>query len=205
MALTCNCRKPNGKHASACGVNRIPTPWGISQSQHRIADGINQVTTAGHGGMILSAKRQAAVTERFPNFQPWAGEPYYEEDCDVSIVVLTFPELFSDAELRAAVQTVRWAVKDDDETRVRWTPIDRWLDLTILGGQILAKVKDFEQKNAANWEVGGMSSSGGQPGWSVNFTRIGDGAKKRVMFTKYPEQQFYTESELGKLIAEYYS
>ncbi len=71
------------------------TPWGESDSVETVADGITVVTTASHGGMHLSPERHAAVKAKYPLFKTFAGGAWYEEDCDVAIVVATFPECFS--------------------------------------------------------------------------------------------------------------
>jgi len=74
------------------------SPWGAVQTQRTIADGIVQVSTASHGGIHLSPSRVAKVKEKFPNFVPFSGKfEWYEEDCDVAIVVATFPEYFAES------------------------------------------------------------------------------------------------------------
>ena len=63
------------------------TPWGASQSVVPLAEGIISVSTASHGGVKLSPERQRAM--------PWAlamNEPWYEEDCDWSLVYLAFED-----------------------------------------------------------------------------------------------------------------
>ena len=69
-------------------------PWGEIQHQDVIADGIDMIMTAGHGGILLSPTRHSVVKHKFPKFKTFAGGPWYEEDCDVVIVILTFPEVF---------------------------------------------------------------------------------------------------------------
>ena len=66
--------------------------WGPIHSADQLLPGIWHVTTASHGGIILSDERQAAMPEALR-----AASPSYEEDVDWALVHLGF-----DAEFRAA-------------------------------------------------------------------------------------------------------
>lgn len=78
------------------GMSNKNTPWGEAQSSDVIAEGIVFYSTAGHGGIELSPARQAVVDKKFPNFTPFCGKRcWYEEDCDVAVVAVCFPEHFS--------------------------------------------------------------------------------------------------------------
>lgn len=74
----------------------LPSPqpktsiWGAVISADQILAGIWHVSTASHGGIILSEARQAAIPETLRR-----DEPYYEEDVNWSLVYLAF-----EAELR---------------------------------------------------------------------------------------------------------
>lgn len=72
------------------------TPWGIADSMKIIAPGITWYSTPSHGGYHLSDERIKAMPPALRDFKPWAGEGWYEEDCDWCVVVLAFPEYFSD-------------------------------------------------------------------------------------------------------------
>ena len=64
------------------------TPWGPSQTTEKIADGITQVTTASHGGLLLSPER---VKQLPPDYKPWTGDKRWaEEDEDAQIVLQAF-------------------------------------------------------------------------------------------------------------------
>ncbi len=89
----------------------VHTPWGAAQTIDILADGIEIYMTAGHGGAKLSPERHKKVQERFPGFTTFAGGEWYEEDCDIALVVVTFPEFFSPA-MVAACQT---AIQNDKE------------------------------------------------------------------------------------------
>ena len=66
------------------------TPWGGSQMAVIYAEGVVSHSTAGHGGFHLSADRNAKVHLLLRKETPW-----YEEDCEWAIVVISFPELFT--------------------------------------------------------------------------------------------------------------
>ncbi len=70
------------------------TPWGYAQYTKRIAEGITEYGTAGHGGIKLSQARYNALPEEYKAHKTFAGGLWYEEDCDWVIVALAFPEEF---------------------------------------------------------------------------------------------------------------
>ncbi|WP_457578170.1 DUF7007 domain-containing protein [Ensifer adhaerens] len=78
------------------------TPWGQSQGATIYADGIVFHTTSGHGGLKLSAARNAKV---HPMLRADGG--FYEEDAAWAIVALTFPDLFTTYERKCADRTIR--------------------------------------------------------------------------------------------------
>jgi hypothetical protein len=73
--------------------------WGQPQGGWtRVAPGIYSCITASHGGYWLSPARLAAMPDAI-RAQSWNGtSPWFEEDCDVLLVVRAFPDLF-DAEM----------------------------------------------------------------------------------------------------------
>lgn len=78
----------------------IETPWGPSQSITEIAEGIDRIDTASHGGIRVSPERYKSMPVGLRAFAPWATSPphddshWYEEDSDVAIVVAAFPDYF---------------------------------------------------------------------------------------------------------------
>lgn len=64
----------------------MKTPWGKSQTEDRIVDGVTRVTTASHGGVKLDRRRNAAV---HPAWRQKGG--WYEEDVHICVVAYTFP------------------------------------------------------------------------------------------------------------------
>ena len=75
----------------AAPARRQPTetPWGPSQNEELIAEGIVFHSTSSHGGIHLDASRNACV------HAAWRAENgWYEEDVDWGIAAITFPSLF---------------------------------------------------------------------------------------------------------------
>jgi hypothetical protein len=81
------------------------TPWGVADFVKVLAPGVVMVCTPSHGGIWLSRERCDAMprelagvptfVERSVGRMPSAhGGRWYEEDCDVALVALAFPELF---------------------------------------------------------------------------------------------------------------
>ena len=80
----------------------IRTPWGNAQTAHVHAEGIIFYSTASHGGFLLAHVRNALIHPTWRNPDGW-----YEEDCEASKVIVTFPSLFSEKAVEAAHQTLK--------------------------------------------------------------------------------------------------
>jgi len=78
----------------------IHTPWGMSQSIETIAEGMEFISCAGHGGIRLSAALNSQVPDWLKSltFNRQGFNGWYEEDCDWCIPVILF-----------ARQAGRWA------------------------------------------------------------------------------------------------
>lgn len=82
---------------------RAETPWGVSDTKHKIADGITFYGTPSHGGFHISEGRFDSMPEPLKQFKTKYAPPlWYEEDCDWNIVVLAFPEYFSAEQFKTA-------------------------------------------------------------------------------------------------------
>jgi hypothetical protein len=67
------------------------TPWGISDSETEIAEGIREVSTPGHGGIWLSTERQAQLKILYPNIDNFTHDlRWWEEDCDWVVPYIVF-------------------------------------------------------------------------------------------------------------------
>lgn len=76
------------------------TPWGVAYEREELAPGIVEVRTGSHGGILLSAERQAQMPVHLG--LPSAA---YEEDCEWARVAVAFPEFFKD-EIAGALGTL---------------------------------------------------------------------------------------------------
>lgn len=85
----------------------MDTPWGQSQDVTDVADGVQFVSTAGHGGYRLSAARLARMPESLKTVTDfYKGGPWFEEDCEWARVAMAFPELFPADAQEAARSTL---------------------------------------------------------------------------------------------------
>jgi hypothetical protein len=72
------------------------TPWGVSQQVETIARGIHWVSTAGHGGLMISAGvadkvlSQQAIKVAHPG--RCGGYVAFEEDCSYAVAFYEHPE-----------------------------------------------------------------------------------------------------------------
>lgn len=80
------------------------TPWGAIHHSRMIQPGVWSFSTAGHGGMYVAPSLREHMPEQFRAFAPWAGEGWYEEDCDWAIVCLSFPNAFDGRSLHNALE-----------------------------------------------------------------------------------------------------
>jgi hypothetical protein len=65
------------------------TPWGTADWVTPMAPGIVSVSTPGHGGVKLSPERNRKIPIALRQASGW-----YEEDCDVYIPMMNYPEAF---------------------------------------------------------------------------------------------------------------
>ena len=84
----------------------IHTPWGPSQQVRHLAPGIDRIDTAGHGGIRLSAERALYARMQLPDWTPFAGWPWLEEDSDMGVAYLLWPECFTAKQVHAALMMV---------------------------------------------------------------------------------------------------
>lgn len=82
------------------------TPWGPSQTSREVAPGICFYSTARHGGYHLSLDRFDIFRQCFPDYKLWAGDQWFEEDCDAALVTITFAEAYSDESVFFAEQSI---------------------------------------------------------------------------------------------------
>lgn len=78
------------------------SPWGTIDHVQKLASGMFQVSTAGHGGIKLSRSRNSEMPEGARRKGGW-----YEEDCEWALVVLQFPEEFEVEIRESAARTAK--------------------------------------------------------------------------------------------------
>ena len=66
------------------------TPWGTAQDSNVLADGIVSYSTAGHGGIWLSAARVRQLPAGIDNFLH--DLRWWEEDCDWVVPYILFAD-----------------------------------------------------------------------------------------------------------------
>lgn len=66
------------------------TPWGNSDHQTTLAEGIIDYSTPSHGGIWLSDERQAQLPEGIDNFLH--DKRWWEEDCDWVVPYIIFKD-----------------------------------------------------------------------------------------------------------------
>jgi len=128
------------------------TPWGPSQGATVYVEGVTFHSTAGHGGFHLSTGRNAMVHPMLRT-----SDAFYEEDECWAIVAVTFPDLFTAFERRAAERTLKDSFPDAWET----------IFGTLLGpGESRTRDRHaFEVKHADDWVVVSAITSEQQPGF----------------------------------------
>jgi hypothetical protein len=120
--------------------SRAHTPWGTSQGATLYAEGVESHSTAGHGGLKLSAARNRNVHLMLRSKGGW-----YEEDAEWAIVAITFPHLFTAFERRCAERTIKDSWPD------AWEAI---FGTMLQPGESYEKDRRaFEAAHAADWIV----------------------------------------------------
>ncbi|MBC3871735.1 DUF7007 domain-containing protein [Undibacterium oligocarboniphilum] len=91
------------------------TPWGVAQNVTNIARGIRSVTTAGHGGVLVSPTKNNLIPEYMRHH---AGE--YEEDCEWCIPAIVF-----ESEWRLWADKTNWT-SGDFQMECAWNTFKNW-------------------------------------------------------------------------------
>jgi len=142
------------------------TPWGEVQVAQDIGPGIVKVSTSTHGGYILDEGALSRMPRSLRANKTFAGDGFFEEDCDWCLICLSFPQYFSDLDLFFAVKQFcsQHSVSEWRESAEARTVLDR--------------VDAFVQEKGQLFYSGSMCTNGGT--WSVIFTRIKDGQRAFV-------------------------
>ena len=150
--------------------------WGAVQGATRYGDGIQSVSTAGHGGFILSEERNAAVHSAWR-----ARNGQYEEDGHWSVVAFTFPQLFTDWEIELAYATLR-----------NWYPDE----FTAVTGEALTeedsrtlRERAATERNKGKWVVVSPINDNGMVRWIAKLG--GDRSSRNERVYLVPKDEYH--------------
>lgn len=115
------------------------TPWGQADQETAYGpDGIVFVSTPSHGGFYVPREVVATMPAALYAINPFAGEGWYEEDCDAAIVPLAFPHLFKPRDVAEAAKSARLTVG-----MWRFAPVVvAWLDSDDEGANEVREIID---------------------------------------------------------------
>ena len=124
-------------------------PWGPEQTAREITPGILSVSTARHGGLLVSAGRWLDMPRTLRDLEPFAGLLAYEEDEDAAIVALAFPQHFP---LRAAHHARTTAA------HAWWGKSLDWSAPSL--APVVARSERYLDESRGLYERGAMATSG---------------------------------------------
>lgn len=144
------------------------TPWGMSQDAEEYADGIVSVSTASHGGFLLSQEKNELI---HPCWRNEAGA--YEEDCCWAIVAFHFPALFTPYEKASVERTLKAWMTDEWETVTGITVSD--------AESPTRRAAKFREVHRNDWVVRSAVNSRNFPGM-VEVTARVEATRKEAIF-----------------------
>lgn len=186
----------------------VETPWGRSQSSREMFPGAVFYSTAGHGGVHLTKERMREFRRVFPNFETFAGGPWFEEDQDYAVVILAFADRFSDEQVRSAVLTARSAARPfnlaapGDPPQVqrypKWERVVWWLGNSPAGIRCCERGESFAESVAEQYERGSMGTTGDKGLWWVSMRRVSDDEQVECLMTleQIYSKRFFTAEEV---------
>lgn len=77
--------------------NAMPTPWGKADSKHKITDGVYDVATPRHGGILVgkAVAQKLLSPKAIAIGMDWNNYYAFEEDCDWAVFAYEQPELYA--------------------------------------------------------------------------------------------------------------
>lgn len=181
-------------YAHAGRPNECPkdTPWGRWQDKRIYAGGeIAWVSTASHGGFWVSPKRFSEMPENL-RVKTYAGEGWFEEDCDWCLVHLSFPDVFNDPyALFQALQTFRGWQKERIPA----------FEASEAGKRIIAQCDEYLRVNGHLFQPS-SSGSGSQRGRSWD-SGVSLDRKTRIEWEEVSPRDFREIANMKYLRAPY--
>lgn len=163
----------------------MKTPWGESQFEKEIADGITLITTSRHGGARLSPDRQKQLKQKLPQFEPFKMTlSWLEEDCDIWAIFLAFAD-------------EPW-VKPEDVHQAIKVFENHHQNVTIPPECLVIRDK-FIQDMTGQWEVRSTHCGIMPDEYVVTLIQVPNGATMKVTMP-YPKKKFFTTDELKQFM-----
>ncbi len=145
------------------------TPWGRAQHTETYGPGMVRYSTSGHGGFHLAPEANKSIPLALR-----AQDGWYEEDCAWAAIALTFGDLFTAYERKAARKTIRNSQPDAYE---------RHYSTELAPGESFGKDRrSFHAKHADDWIVSSAIISAERPGFTEVVATLGDQHKERRRF-----------------------
>lgn len=162
-------------------------------------DQIMEITTSSHGGYWLSDEAWAVMKREFPAFRPFAGEPWLEEDLDVTVAILLWPQLHTPETVWQIVRSCqKITLGADDAWAGAIVAGKRWLDAgSQLAQSVVFAAGVWERGNADRWIQGGGITQG--QNWISEWTQVGTGTRRLLSTAHIPAQQTVTTAELDSM------
>lgn len=88
----------------------MQTPWGTSQYERQLGEGIIFYGTAGHGGAKVQHEQNLLIPPALRNKNGW-----YEEDCEIEKLCFVFPHLFPTNDQERTIAFLKNYIPDEFE------------------------------------------------------------------------------------------
>jgi hypothetical protein len=134
-------------------IMNTPTPWGAAQHIEHVADGIDIVSTASHGGILLDPSRVAAMPAYMSNASH-AGPSAYEEDHDWCMPVLIFENEFRTYYARTKRPDIAAVLSSAKAALRNWRPAvyEQFYGVALKPGESYTRAKEqFYEENKGSW------------------------------------------------------
>lgn len=154
------------------------TPWGDAQFVKQIAPGITRVSASGDGGYHLSPGRIADMPDALRAINTRLGHPWFEEDVDWCLVVLSFPDAFDPYKVFCALRTLRSRAADTRHPEPAFTVAE-----ALFKGEARQKVEDIANDwflmHRNWWEMRGYSFGSNPSGHIALYVSLATGKRVR--------------------------
>lgn len=155
--------------ARASESSRQETPWGRAQHAETYGPGIVCYSTSGHGGFHVAPDANTLIPLALR-----ANDGWYEEDSAWAAIALTFGDLFTALERKAARKTIRNSEPDAYEALY---------STTLAPGESHQKDRrSFHAQHENDWIVSSAIISAERPGFTEVIATLGDTGQQHHRF-----------------------